>query len=188
MLFDIFVKLYVTPENIFALLWTVVTIVGMCLIFHAWEERWWKSLIPFYGTYLMYRHAWKKYKWLFFVQTAFDITGMLGSSFMRKHITSNLFDAIKTYIQTESIDIDISISYLLGCAAVLLLSMIVVFLLTRITYVKICESLGIQSVLLKIGTFFLPQIFLVIDYVYVKKKAAKSGSKENLAGGRHKML
>ena len=184
MLFDIFVKLYVTPENIFALLWTVVTIVGMCLIFHAWEERWWKSLIPFYGTYLMYRHAWEKYKWLFFVQTAFDITGMLGSSFMRKHITSNLFDAIKTYIQTESIDIDISISYLLGCAAVLLLSMIVVFLLTRITYVKICESLGIQSVLLKIGTFFLPQIFLVIDYVYAKKKAAKSGSKENLAGGR----
>lgn len=182
MLFDIFVKLYVTPENIFALLWTIVTIVGMCLIFHAWEERWWKSLIPFYGTYLMYKHAWEEYKWLFLVQVIFDIAGMLSSSFMRKHITSNLFDAVKTYIQTESIDIDISISYLLGCAVVLLLSTIVVFLLTRITYVKICESLGIHNVLLKVGSFFLPQIFLVIDYVYVKKKLTDVDSKEALNG------
>ena len=182
MLFDIFVKLYVTPENILALLWTVVTIVGMCLIFHAWEERWWKSLIPFYGTYLMYKHAWEKYKWVFFVQTVFDVVSAISSKFMRKHITSNLFDAIKTYIQTETIDIDISISYLLGCAVVLLLSMIVVFLLTRITYVKICDSLGIQSVLLKVGNFFLPQIFLVIDYVYVKKKAADAIGKEALDG------
>lgn len=170
MLFDIFVKLYVTPENILGIIWNFITIVGMCLIFHAWQERWWKSLIPFYGTYLLYKNAWKERKWLFFVQMLFDLISMVSAKVMRKHVTSNLFNAFKSYLETDTIDIDISIPYLLICAGVLLISMLVVFLLTRITYLKICDSLGIKSLLLKVGTFFVPQIFLIVDYVYVMRK------------------
>lgn len=170
MIFDIFVKIWITPENILGILWNLVTVVGMCLIFHAWQERWWKSLIPFYGTYLMYKNAWKKYKWLFFVQMLFDLISMMSSGFMRKHLTNNLFATIKTYMETGTIDIDISVPYLLICALVLLLSMLVVFFLTRITYVKICDSLGIQSLLLKVGTFIVPQVFLIVDYVYLMGK------------------
>ncbi len=172
MLFDIFVKLWVTPENIIGIAWSIVTIVGMCLIFHAWQEQWWKSLIPFYGTYLIYKHAWKEHKWLFFVQMIFDLLSMLSAKFMKKHLTSNLFAAIKTYMETEKIDIDISVPYLLICACILLISMLVVFLLTRITYLKVCDSLGIKSLLLKVGTFLVPQVFLIVDYVYVRKKKA----------------
>lgn len=170
MLFDIFVKLCITPENILGLIWNLITIAGMCLIFHAWKEKWWKSLIPLYGTYLIYKHAWKERKWLFFVQMLFDLISMASARIMRKHLTSNLFNAIKNYQQTDTIDIDINIPYLLICVGLLLVSMVVVFLLTRITYVKVCDSLEINNWLLKLGTFFVPQIFLLVDYIYVKKR------------------
>ena len=170
MLFDIFVKMWITPENILGIAWNVVTIVGMCLIFHAWQEQWWKSLIPFYGTYLIYKNAWKEYKWLFFIQMLFDLISMISSKFMKKHLTNNLFEAIKTYMETETIDIDISVPYLLICAVVLMISMLVVFLLTRITYLKVCDSLGIRNGFLKMGTFIVPPIFLIVDYVYAMRK------------------
>lgn len=170
MLFDIFVKLYVTPENILGIIWNFITLVGMCLIFHAWQEKWWKSLIPFYGTYLLYKHAWKERKWLFFVQMLFDLISMVSAKVMRKYITSNLFNAFKTYLETDTIDIDISIPYLLICAGLLLVSMLVVFLLTRITYLKVCDSLDIKNLGLKVGTFLVPQIFLIVDYVYAMRK------------------
>lgn len=170
MLFDIFVKLCITPENILGLIWNLITIAGMCLIFHVWKEKWWRSLIPLYGTYLIYKHAWKERKWLFFVQMLFDLISMVSARVMKKHLTSNLFDALKTYRQTETIDIDINIPYLLICVGLLLVSMVVVFLLTRITYVKVCDSLEIKNWFLKLGTFFVPQIFLLVDYIYVKKR------------------
>lgn len=94
MLFDLFVKLCVTPENILGLIWNLITIVGMCLIFCAWKEQWWKSLIPFYGTYLIYKHAWKERRWLFLVQMIFDLISAVSAWVMRKHITSNLFAAL----------------------------------------------------------------------------------------------
>ena len=68
MLFDLFMKFVLTPENVLGLVFQILTIVSMCLIFHAWKEKWWKSLIPFYGTYLLYQHTWKRWKWLFLVE------------------------------------------------------------------------------------------------------------------------
>lgn len=174
MLFDIFVKFWVTPENVLGIVWSIVTIVGMCMVFHAWQEKWWKSLIPFYGTYLIYKNAWKERKWLFFVQMLFDLLSMISSKFMKKHLKNNLFAAIKTYIETETIDIDINVPYLLICVIILLISMFVVFLLARITYWQICDSLGIKSIILKVGTFIVPQVFLIVDYVYVKKQMRKN--------------
>lgn len=175
MLFDIFVKLCITPENVLGIVWNLITIVGMCLVFHAWQEKWWKSLIPFYGTYLIYRNAWKERKWLFFVQMIFDLISMVSARVMKKHVTSNLFTAFKTYLETETIDIDISIPCVLICISLLLVSMLVVFLLTRITYLKICDSLNIKNLGLKIGTFLVPQIFLIVDYVYAMRKEKSKG-------------
>lgn len=174
MLFDLFVKLCVTPENILGLIWNLITIVGMCLIFCAWKEQWWKSLIPFYGTYLIYKHAWKERRWLFLVQMIFDLISAVSAWVMRKHITSNLFAALKTYLETKTIDIDISIPCLLISAGLLLVSMIVVFVFTRITYLKVCDSLNIKNLGLKVGTFFVPQIFLIVDYVYAVKQVRKN--------------
>lgn len=169
MLFELLIKIWVTPENILGLIWNIITIVGMCLIFRAWNEKWWKSLIPFYGIYIMYRHAWKERKWLFVIQLLFEVVSAISAWIMRKHITSNVFHAIKTYIETEQLDIDISVPRLVICITLLLVSMLVTFVMTRITYLKICDSLNIKNTLLKIGTFFIPQIFLIVDYISYTK-------------------
>ena len=173
MLFDLFVKIWLTPENIMGALWNIVMIVGMCLIFHAWKEQWWKSLIPFYGTYIIYKHTWQKWKWLFAVQIFFDVVGAKCLSIAKKHIATNLLHAIKTYIETEQIDIDISVASLVICMILFVISMTITFVLTRITYMKVCGSLGIDNLLLKIGTFFVPQIFLLVDYAYYEKTTKK---------------
>ena len=176
MLFDLLIRFILTPENVWGFIWSIVTTVCMCLIFRAWQEKWWISLVPFYGTYLIYKNAWKEHKWLFFVQMLFDLTGVMSSKFMKKHLKNNLFAAVKTYMETEKVDIDISVPYLLICAIILLISVVVVFLLTRITYWKICDSLGIKNVFLKLGTFIVPQVFLLVDYVYVKKRDKQSNN------------
>ena len=99
MLFDLFLKYVVTPENVLGLIWSTVTTICMCLIFCAWQEKWWKSLIPFYGNYLIYKHTWKKFKWLFLVEIGFDTLAAKSTSFMKKHIVNNVFYTVKTYIK-----------------------------------------------------------------------------------------
>ncbi|MBQ2802565.1 MAG: hypothetical protein IJF07_01550 [Lachnospiraceae bacterium] len=173
MLWDLFLKLAITPENILGLLWNIVTIVGMCLIFCAWKEKWWKSLIPFYGTYIIYKHTWKNLKWLFVLQLVIDFVGAKATSIAKKHITSNVFESIKTYVETEEIAIDISVEQLFACLVVALISSLIVWILTRITYMKVCSSLQIQNVLLKIGSFLLPEIFLLVDYIYFYNREKK---------------
>ena len=168
MLFDLFVKFWLTPENILGLLWNIIMIVGMCLIFCAWQEKWWKSLIPFYGTYIVYKHTWQKQKWLFLVQIFFDVLGAKCLSGAKKHLTTNLLYTIRTYIETEQLDVDISVPRLVICIILFLISAVITFILTRVTYMKVCSSLQIENLLLKIGTFFLPQIFLVVDYICYK--------------------
>ncbi len=165
MLFDLFLKIWATPENMIGLLGNVVMVIGMCLIFRVWKEKWWKCLIPFYGTYIIYKCVWKKRKWLFVVQLFFDMVHTICVSFTKKHIATNIVHTVKTYIKTEQIDIEISLATLLVCLILGFISMFITFLLTRITYLKVCGSLGIKSKLLKIGTFLFPQLFLLTDYI-----------------------
>lgn len=174
MLFDLFVKFYVTPENIIGLIWNIITIVGMCLIFRAWDEKWWKSLIPVYGIYLIYKHTWKEWKWLFLVQIGADMISAKCMSLAKKHITGNVIDAVRTYIETQQIALDISIGRLMIYILLFFITMVIAFLLTRITYIKICESLQIKNVLLILGTFLLPEVFLLVNYVwYIKMSDRK---------------
>ena len=173
MLFNLFIKFWLTPENVIGLLWNILMIVGMCLIFTAWEEKWWKSLIPVYGTYIIYKHTWQSGKWLFAVQILFDVLGAKCLSTARKHITTNVIHTIKTYIETEQLDIDISVPRLIICMILFLISIVITFVLTRVTYMKVCGSLQIGNLLLKIGTFFIPHIFLVVDYVCYKNASKR---------------
>ena len=170
MLFDLFLKFVLTPENVLGLIWSTVTTICMCLIFCAWQEKWWKSLIPFYGNYLIYKHTWKKFKWLFLVEIGFDTLAAKSTSFMKKHIVNNVFYTVKTYIETRQLDIEISPEQLFICMVLLLVSAVIVFVLKRVTYMKICTSLNITNTLLKIGTFLLPEVFLLVDYIYYKRK------------------
>ena len=169
MLFNLFIKIWATPENIIGLIFNIIMIVSMCLIFTTWQEKWWKSLIPLYGTYILYEHTWKNCKWLFLVQLIFDVVSARCTAFMRKHVAVNLFHTIKTYIETQQLDIDIRVEQLLIAVILFCGSIAVAFVVTRITYVKICDSLCIANRLLKVGTFLLPQIFLLVDYVWVRK-------------------
>lgn len=170
MLFDLFVKYFVTPENIQALVWNLLTILCMCLIFKAWNEKWWKSLIPFYGNYLIYKNTWKGLKWLFIVELIFTLICAKTTKFMRKHLVHNVFFTVKTYIETKQLDIDVSIPLLLLNLTIFLISTIIVLLLKRITYVKICSTLSIDNIVLVVGTFLFPELFLMLDYLYYNKK------------------
>lgn len=141
----------------------------MCLIFHVWNEKWWKSLIPFYGTYLMYKHTWNQKGWIFFIPLSLSIIGTRCMSFIRKDIASNIISSFETYLETEQINVDVDSTQLMIYLVIFLISMPISFLFTRITYLKICNTLHIDNRLLKIGTFFFPQVFLLIDYIYYKK-------------------
>ena len=174
MLFDLFVKFFVTPENIWAIIWNILTILCMCLIFQAWNEKWWKSLIPFYGNYLIYKHTWKGLKWLFVVELIFTLICANTTRFMRKHLVHNVFFTIKTYIETKQLDIDVSIPLLLLNLTIFLISTLIVLLLKRITYVKICPTLNINNIVLVIGTFLFPELFLMLDYLYYEKLKTSS--------------
>lgn len=169
MLFDLFMKFVLTPENVLGLVFQILTIVSMCLIFHAWKEKWWKSLIPFYGTYLLYQHTWKRWKWLFLVEMILSLAASGCSKLLRERMIDHVFFTIKTFIETKQLEENIDLSVLLLYITIVCISTAIIFILKRITYVKICSSLNINNILLKIGTFVLPELFLLLDYIYFKK-------------------
>ena len=173
MLFDLMVKLFITPENIMSLIRTVVSCAGICLIFNVWGETWWKSLIPFYGNYLIYKKTWNRFWWLFLVEQIFVFTAAKSYKFMKKHVVDNVFDTIKNCMETKEIDINISVSLLIICTVIFLLSTVLSFVLKRVTYAKVCKTLKIQNIFLIIGTFLFPELFLLVDYVYYTKVCKK---------------
>lgn len=178
MIADLILKYILTPERLFGLVWDILPVVAMCLIFTAWKEKWWKCLIPFYGTYIIYKQAWQKKKWLFFVKLLFDFAGARSVSYVRKHLTSNIWHTIKTYLETQQIAIEISPEVLITCLVISTVTSVVVFILTRVTYIKVCESLKLPAWWLKVGAFILPEIFLLVAYVWWRKNA---GSKAQIS-------
>lgn len=170
MILDLAIKFLVTPENVLGLVWSVVTMICMCLIFQAWQEKWWKSLIPFYGTYLIYKNTWKQWKWLFLVEIILDAIGAKCISFSKKHLIENALYSIQNYIETKQLDMDVQIGQLIMCVVLFVVSTAIVFVLKRVTYVKVCSSLVMHHILLKIGTFILPEIGLLITYICFSRK------------------
>lgn len=182
MLFDLLIRFILTPENVWGFIWSIVTTACMCLIFRAWQEKWWKSLIPFYGTYLIYKNTWKQLKWLFLVELIFASLSAKCGSIIKKQVTYNLFYLSKTFMETGKLDVDVSVEKLLAYIVLLVISILIVTILKRVTYVKICASLSIHNRFLKIGTFLFPEIFLIVVYaVFVKNQAVLNhGSNKTL--------
>lgn len=176
MLLDLIVKMYITPENILAILGQISIVVLMCLIFKTWGEKWWKSLIPVYGTYIIYKHTWKDMKWMFAIQLALGFANAHFISRVKKNITGNIINAVRTYIDTKQLDlnIEIDVNLLLLYVALALVCGLCVWIIKRITYMKICDTLYIDSIVLKILTFLLPEIILFVDYFFAKKNYIKN--------------
>ena len=142
----------------------------MCLIFTLWQEAWWKSLIPVYGTYIIYKHTWNRHKWLFVLQLVCSMVQAKSISYMRKYFVMDAYHTILDYVDNGQWNVDISVETLVLCLVCAAVSSLVFFLLTRITYAKICSSLQVHNVLLMVGTFVLPEVFLLILYWYVRKQ------------------
>lgn len=105
-----------------------------------------------------------------FVRITFSFINYEMYLIYEKHIVYNIFYTVKTYLETEKIDLDISVEKMLVCMLLLLMSGFVVFILKRVTYVKICTSLSIHNAFIKIGAFLFPQIFLFVVYIIFARR------------------
>ena len=143
----------------------VIGMVGRWKVFEKAGIDGWKSLIPFYGTYLLYRHTWVRGRWLFILQILLDMAGAWCAHTLSRSLVGGLLETIRFYARTGEFAVDISVRQLLLWLMVWAVCAFCVFLLTRITYLKICGSLRLESGVLKVGTFLFPQMFLLIDYV-----------------------
>ncbi len=164
MLWNVIVDALITPENVIRFILNVSMMVAMCLVFKVWNESWWKSLIPFYGTYIIYKHTWKRRKIFFIIQLALELINKRSLSVMRKHIITNVLDTITEFVENNNFDINISVNILLICIGLFLISGLILFVLTRITYMKVCDSMNVNNAFVKIGVFILPEIFLLVAY------------------------
>ncbi|MBQ4282596.1 MAG: hypothetical protein IJB96_01555 [Lachnospira sp.] len=173
MLLDLLLKYILTPERIFGVVWDIMPLIGMCLIFTAWKEKWWKCLMPLYGTYAIYKHTWQKKKTMFLLKLVLDAAGAVSAWYARKHVTNNVFRALFNYMESGEWVLGINIEQVIWCVVIAVITGLLVFVLTRITYMKVCNSLGLKSVWLKVGTLLLPEVFLIVDYVFYRRKQCK---------------
>ena len=175
MLLDLFSRIYLTPENIIGVIQSILGIVGLCCVFHMWTEKWWKSLIPFYGTVILYKHTWKRYKTIFVVQTLLDLIRIRSHSIIKDSIKTNIFSIIKNCIETGKVDLaEIQftelIIYILICEIITIIIRIIQFVIKIITYLKIYKMLKINNLLIKIGMVVFPDVFLYIAYFHKDAK------------------
>ena len=112
---------------------------------------------------------------MFLVEIMFNTLGAKCMSFAKRHVTQNVIHTIKSYIETKQLDIQVQTEQLVICIVLFLISAVIVFVLKRVTYVKVCSSLGMNYLLLKVGTFILPEIGLLLTYIcfYRKNKVAE---------------
>lgn len=178
MLLDLFSRIYLTPENITGAILSILGIIGLCCVFHMWNEKWWKSLIPFYGTFILYKHTWKRYKTIFVVQTLLDLIRIRSHSIIKDNIKTNIFSIIKNCIETGEVDLaEIQftelIIYILICDIIMIIIRIIQFVLKIITYLRIYNTFNIRNTLIKIGIVVFPDLFLLIAYLYKRAEVPK---------------
>ena len=168
MIFDLLIKIYCTPENIIALILNICAIIAMCFIFKSFGEKWWKSLVPLYSNFILYKHTWL-FGWYFLIEFFFDLAYAKSISMIKKHIIFNVFETIKYYLEYEKLNVDINVMLIISCLICFLITYVIIFILKRVTYWKLCNKLNV-NLLLKIGTMIIPDIFLLIDIIYHNKK------------------
>lgn len=170
-MYEFLLKIILTPENIIGLILNLLNILSFCFIFKELGEKWWKSLIPIYSTYIIYKHLWK-YKYLFTLEIIFNFINTQCVSIFKKYLIIEIIEVIKKYIKTQILDFDFNFSLLLVCSLCFFISYIIIFIMKRISYFKINKKLN-SSLIIIIGTFIIPDIFLLISYLVYKNKKNK---------------
>lgn len=165
---ELLIKIFLTPENIFGLIFNILGIISFCFIFREWEEKWWKSLVPIYNTYIIYKYLWKR-KWFCLLQFLFSIINIRCIVILKKEILVESINSILNYIKNDIFNINFNFNLLFICIIFFTLSYIVIFTMKRISYFKLCKQYK-SPLFLKIGTFIFPDIFLIISYIFYKKK------------------
>lgn len=166
-MFDILIRLYCTPENVIGLLCDILLLVDMYLIFCAWGEKGWKSLVPVYNKYILYKHTWNG-KCFFIVEVLSGVITAKCLSTMRKHLMTNLFHSILVLLQEQKLETDLDLPMLLICLGVYGIGSLIVFVMRRITYYKITAKFNMPA-WIKFGVLILPEIFLFVSVMAYRK-------------------
>ncbi len=169
MTWELLLRYIFSPERIVGIVWDFLPLIAMCFIFHAWNEKWWKCLIPVYGNYISYKHTWRYPFIVLSVKILFDILQSYSIRFIRKHIVGNVLQAIVEFIKTGEIQFTIDMEQILFYLILGLICGFITFIIARCTYAKVCKSLEFNNGWLMVGTFIIPEIFLLVDYVCWRK-------------------
>ena len=168
MLFDLIVKIFLTPENIIGIILNILGIISLCFIFKELNEKWWKSLIPIYNTYILYKNFWKHHCF-FILEILFTFINTRCLCLIKKHLIDGIFYTIKYAINNKEFDSNINLIFLIIISLIFLISFFIIFIMKRITYLKICNKFN-SNLLIKIGTIIIPDIFLLISVFIYKRK------------------
>ena len=76
---------------------SILVLVATCMIIDKAHEGWWKGIIPFYGSYTMYKIAGKKKLW--WVQFAITMVSLFGLAYFFSIMFSSL---LPTMMDTSS--------------------------------------------------------------------------------------
>lgn len=174
-MFDLIVKLFLTPENIIGIIFNTLNILTFCFIFKELKEKWWKSLIPIYNTYILYKHLWK-YKWLCLIQIVCSFINARSLYVLKHHLIKETFNVIQEYVGQKNIDFNINFLLLTICIICFIITYIIVFIFKRISYWKINNLLN-SNLFFKIATLIFPELFLFISYCFYKHKKEKINDK-----------
>ncbi len=159
-------KILITPENIVGILLKAVEVFGMCFIFYCLGIKWWKSLIPFYDEFTLYDKVFKHKYITFISNTLFLLLQFRCVSLFKKYIFGNIFTLIKTRKFSE---LEIDVVYLIFLILIWVITFLICFIFQRVANFKTLKILGLPA-LFQILTFIIPDIFLLIDAIYVLHK------------------
>ena len=175
---ELFVKIFLSPEDILGMMIDMLTIISMCLVFSELKEKWWKSLIPIYSTYFTYKLVWK-HKWFCLLEYSFILLQSKSLSVIRKEIVGNIFDVLIALFKQEELFFDINIGLILICFVGIIIFSIATFIMKRITYYKIAKTFHyniIKTICVLISPIFF---FFFILWKKIKNRKSKKMGKNN---------
>ena len=79
-------------SNLLSLVGFILVVVAEWRLFRKLGEKPWKSLVPYYNSYILYKHSWsKKSFWIYFISTMlFDLT-QSASKYLSQNQPDNMW-------------------------------------------------------------------------------------------------
>ena len=144
-MFELFLKIFASPEDIIGIIFEVLHIVTICFLCIEFKEFWWKAFIPFYNVYLLYKHSWK-YKWFFIFEYLFLILQAKSFKLIKGEVILNILDLAKDIFGKRELEINFNLELVLICLFLTFIFGFLVFLIRRITYIKIAKKFNYNVV------------------------------------------